>query len=64
MKLFVKNEKELETLIQTIRIYSQDIGMEFGRKLCHSHNEKWKKTKKGRELVNNEKIRTFRENKN
>ena len=24
-----KNEKELETLIQTIRIYSLDIGMEF-----------------------------------
>ena len=25
IKLFAKNEKELETLIQTIRIYSQDI---------------------------------------
>ena len=25
-----KNEKELETLIHTIRTYSQDIGMEFG----------------------------------
>ena len=30
IKLFSKNEKELETLIHTIRIYSQDIGMEFG----------------------------------
>ena len=29
-KLFSKNTIELETLIQTIRIYSQDIGMEFG----------------------------------
>ena len=29
MKLFAKNEKELETLIQTIRIYSQDRRMEF-----------------------------------
>ena len=29
-KLFAKNEKELETLIQTVRIYSQYIGMEFG----------------------------------
>ena len=28
---FAKNEKELETLIQTVRIYSQDIGMEFGK---------------------------------
>ena len=29
MKIFAKNEKERETLIQTIRMYSQDIGMEF-----------------------------------
>ncbi len=28
IKLFAKNEKELETLIQTVRIYSQNIGME------------------------------------
>ena len=30
IKLFAKDEKELETLIQAVRIYSQDIGMEFG----------------------------------
>ena len=30
IKLFAKNEKELEILIHTVRIYSQDIGMEFG----------------------------------
>ena len=30
IKLFAKNEKELETLIQAVRIYSQDIGIEFG----------------------------------
>ena len=30
IKLFVKNEKELETLIHAVRIYRQDIGMEFG----------------------------------
>ena len=29
IKLFVKNEKELEILIQTIRINREDIGMEF-----------------------------------
>ena len=29
IELFAKNEKELETLIQTVRIYSQDIGIEF-----------------------------------
>ena len=29
IKLFAKNEKELETLIHAVRIYSQDRGMEF-----------------------------------
>ena len=30
IKLFAKNEKELETPIHAVRIYSQGIGMEFG----------------------------------
>ena len=30
IKLFGKSEKELESLINAVRIYSQDIGMEFG----------------------------------
>ena len=30
VKLFTKNEKELETLIHVVRIYSLDIGIEFG----------------------------------
>ena len=34
IKLFAKNEKELETLIQNMRIYRQDIGMEFGIQKC------------------------------
>ena len=34
IKLFAKNEKELETLILTIKIYSQDIEMEFGLEKC------------------------------
>ena len=29
IKLFAKKEKELETLIHTVRIYNQDIGMKF-----------------------------------
>ena len=29
IKLFAQNEKELETLILAVRIYSQDIGMGF-----------------------------------
>ena len=34
IKLFAKNEKELETLIHTVRIYTQDIGTEFGIEKC------------------------------
>ena len=34
IKLLVKNEKESETQIQTVRIYNQDIGMEFGIEKC------------------------------
>ena len=34
IKLFANNEKELETLIHTIRIYCQDIGIEFGIERC------------------------------
>ena len=29
IKLFAKNEKELETFIQAVRIYCPNIGMEF-----------------------------------
>ena len=34
IKLFAKTEKKLETLIQVVRIYNQDIGMEFGMDKC------------------------------
>ena len=34
IKLFARNEKKLENLIQSVRIYSQDIGMEFSREKC------------------------------
>ena len=37
IKLFAKNEKELESLIHAVIIFNQDIGMEFG----HACNEKW-----------------------
>ena len=33
-KLFAKTEKEQQTLIQTIRIYSKDIGMKFVIEKC------------------------------
>ena len=34
IKLFAKNEKELESQIQTVRICSQDIWMESGIEKC------------------------------
>ena len=34
IKLFAKNEKELEILRQAVRIYSQNIGMEFDKEKC------------------------------
>ena len=63
IKLFVKNEKELETLIQTVRIYSQDIGMEFEIEKCTMLVMKSGKRHmmEGVELPNEVAIRTFRE---
>ena len=34
IKLFSKNEKELETQIHAVRVYSQDIGMELSIEKC------------------------------
>ena len=34
IKLFTKNEKELETLKQASRIYSQNVGMDFDLEKC------------------------------
>ena len=34
IKLFIKNEKELETLIQAVKIYSEVIGMESSIDKC------------------------------
>ena len=31
IKLFAKKKTELKTLVQTVKIDSQDIGMEFGK---------------------------------
>ena len=45
IKLFAKNEKELETLIHAVSIYSEDIGMNIGiEKMVHTNNEKRKTT--------------------
>ena len=34
LKLYSRNEKELDSLVQTIGIFSKDIGMEFGIEKC------------------------------
>ena len=31
LKLYIRNEKELDSFVQTIRIFSKDIGTKFGR---------------------------------
>ena len=63
IKLFVKNEKELETLIHAVRIYSQDIGMEFGIEKCAMLVMKRAKRHMtdGMELPNHNRIRTLEE---
>ena len=52
IKLFTKKQnktkKQLETLIQTVRIYSQDIGMAFGIEkfamlVMKAANDTWRK---------------------
>ena len=64
IKLFAKNEKELETLIHAVRIYSQGIGMEFGIEKCATLVMKSGKRYMtgGMELQNHDKIRTRGEN--
>ena len=62
IKLFAKNENELEILIQAVRIYSDDIGMEFGiekRAMFIMKSRKPQMTE-GIDLPNQEKIRTIR----
>ena len=34
LKLYGKSEKQVDTLVNTIRIFSKDIGMEFGISKC------------------------------
>ena len=59
-----KNEKELETLIHTVRIYSQDIGMEYGIEKCAMLVMKSgeRHLTDGMELPNQNKIKTLGEN--
>ena len=58
IKLFAKNEKQLETLIHRGRIYSQDKRMEFGIEKCKMLVMKSSKRQltDGKELPNQDKI--------
>ena len=63
IKLFAKTKIELETLKHTVKILSQDIGMEFDKEKCTMlimKSRNWHMTD-GIELPNQEKIRTFGE---
>ena len=64
IKVFAKNKKELETLIHAVKIYSLDIGMEFGIEKCAMLVMKSGKRHltDGIELPNQDKIRTRAEN--
>ena len=61
IQLFSNNEKKLETLIQTKKMYSQDIGMEFGiEKYAMLIMRSGKRQiMEGIEQSNQERIRTF-----
>ena len=63
IKLFAKDEKELEILIYTVRIYNQDIRMNFGiEKSAMLVMKIGKRHRTDRiELLNQDKIRTLGE---
>ena len=64
IQLFAKNEKELETLIHAVRIYSRDKGIEFGIEKCAMLVMKIgeRHMTDGMELLNYDRIRTLKEN--
>ena len=64
IKLFAKNEKELETLMPRVRIYSQEIGMEFCIEKCAMLVMKSGKRQltDGMELRGQDKSKTLTEN--
>ena len=57
IKIFSMNKKGIEILLQTIRIYSQDIGMEFGIEKYAMLTIKKEKRKRKNRRKNNRLIR-------
>ena len=66
IKSFAKTEKEMETQIQTIRTYCQDVGMKFDTEKCAMliiKNGK-RDTRKKIKLPNQESLKMSREMEN
>ena len=64
MEQFAKNDKERKIIINAVRIYNQDIGIEFGLEKCAMPDMKSGKQHMtdGIEFLNQDKIRTLGEN--
>ena len=63
LKLYVKSGNEIKGLVSTVKVFSQDIGMEFGIKKCGViiMNRGKVKSTDGIELSSGEKIRKIEE---
>ena len=63
LKLYGKSLEELDSLVQTVRIYSKDIGMEFGIEKCAMIEMKRGKMiySEGIQLPSGEKIKSLEE---
>ena len=63
LKLYSRNEKGLDSLVQTVRVFSEDIGMEFGIEKCAMLVMKKRKIVKsvGTELSDGKVIKSLRE---
>ena len=42
LKVYSRNEKELESLVQAICIFNEDTGMEFFEEKCDVSDRDWK----------------------
>ena len=40
LKLYSLSEKGLDSLVQTVRVFNDDVGMEFGIEKCASNGER------------------------
>ena len=63
LKLYSRSEKGLDSLVQTVRVFSEDIGMEFGTEKCAMLAMEKRKIVKsvGIELPNGKVIKSLQE---